>query len=180
MTFEIFVAINTVLCVVGFILAIIRNYYTSPPKKRGLWLNIYNLAYFKESPWLISGWWVSITFTYLLYKLEFMAAFAIINTLICFPAILIALIIVRKHRKKNVRSIPVFIIVWWVVITTLLIATGILTKLGLASEMLLVLAQIAAWLFIIALGFSLSVIGLMLLGLWAWDKADNISGKLYD
>jgi hypothetical protein len=172
--------INTVLCVIGLSLAIIRNYYAPLPKKRGIWEKIHRHTYLPIAPWLIGSWLVSITLTYLLYKLEFMAAFAIINTTMVFPAILITMIIVRKNRKKNIRSIPVFIIIWWVVITTLLILTGILTKLGIASEMLVVILQISAWGFLVALGFSISITGLMLLGLWAWDKADNISGKLYN
>ncbi len=174
-----FTIVNTVLCVVGFSLVIVRNYYTPLPKKRGLWLRIYNRSYWKEGPWVIGSWWVSITLTYLLYKLEIMAAFAIINSLGSWLAVMITIIIFRKHAKQTVRRIPIFIITYWVVITGLLLVTGILTKMGLASEMLMVLVQIAAWLFIITAAVSISIIGLIFTGIIAWDLAANVSGKLY-
>jgi hypothetical protein len=167
------------LCVIGLSLAIIRNYYTPLPKKRGVWEKIHRHTYLPIAPWLIGSWLISITLTYLLYKLEIMAAFAIINSMISFPAILITLIIVRKHRKKIVRSIPVFIIIWWVVITTLLILTGILTKLGIASEMLVVILQISAWLFIITATVSIGIMFFIFISMISWDLAANVSGKLY-
>lgn len=177
MNFTVFTAINTVLCLIAFVLILIV-YRQEPPKKHFL-KKLRNKIYIPEMLWLIPFWWVCMTLTYLFYEIGIMALFAIFNTILCFVAAIITTIILRNHKKEIARRIPLIIIAYWCLITVLLIGTGIFTKLGLLSEMLIVVLQIAGYLALLGLGWTIFVLILLALAALSFEAAANVQQKTY-